>query len=548
MRFDTSYWPADDSAPILETTVGGVLREAAAGAPDTVAVVAWGEGGIPRGARDDKNIRRWTYAELLRDAEHTAQALMARFKPGERIAVWANNIPEWLLLEFGAALAGLVLVTVNPGYRPRELAYVLKQSRAVGIFYVDEVRGNPMGKALEEVRGQLPELREAVRFEAWEEFMGIPRDAGDDRKLPEVKPEDPAQIQYTSGTTGFPKGALLHHRGITNNARLIMQRFGHRQDDVFAHAMPFFHTAGCVCGALGPVQARATHAFLPGFDPGRLLELAENEKATHLLGVPTMLIACMEHPDMPQRDLSSLRAVTSGGASVPAELVREIESRLGVQFSIIYGQTEASPVITMTRLDDSPEDKAESIGQPLLQTEVKIVDPASGAILPVDATGELCTRGYLVMTGYFENPEATAKAIDAEGWLHTGDLAAMDARGYFYIRGRLKEMVIRGGENLFPVEIESVLHEHPEVADVAVVGVPDPKMGEELAAFIRCAGAKPPSPEDLRAHVRANLAAQKTPRYWIFVNEFPLTGSGKVQKFVLRERWENGEFAKSPSP
>jgi fatty-acyl-CoA synthase len=528
MTFKNSYWPADMAGTILDSTVGGILRDAAAKVPDGIAVIAWGE-----------KRRDWTYAELLRDSEQTARALLTRFKPGERVAVWAHNIPEWLLLEFGAALAGLVLVTVNPGYRSRELAYVLKQSRSVGIFHVREVRGNPMAEVVAEVRGQLPELRETIDLADWADFLAS---APAKSQLPKVRPDDPAQIQYTSGTTGFPKGALLHHRGITNNSRLIMERLGHRDGDVFAHAMPFFHTAGCVASALGPLQAHATHAFLPGFEPGQLLDLVEREKATHLLGVPTMLLACMQHPSFSQRNLSSLRAVMSGGASVPAELVREIEAKLGVKFSIIYGQTESSPVITMARLDDSPEDKAETIGQALPHTDVKIIDPASGEIVPVGVTGELCTRGYLVMTGYFENPEATAKAIDEDGWLHTGDLATMDSRGYFRIKGRLKEMVIRGGENLFPVEIEGVLHEHPDVADVAVVGVPDPKMGEELAAFIRSAGPNPPSEETLRAHVRANLAAQKTPRYWIFVNEFPLTGSGKVQKFVLREKWEKGEF------
>jgi fatty-acyl-CoA synthase len=534
MSFTTSYWPADTSGAILETTVGGILRSAAADAPQTTAIIAYGA------TLDDR--RSWTYAELLRDSERCARALLTRFRPGERIAVWANNIPEWLVLEFGAGLAGLVLVTVNPGYRPRELAYVLGQSRSVGLFHLREFRGNPMAQSVAEVRDSLPELRETIALEDWQSLMDS---APASVEWPEVKPGDAVQIQYTSGTTGFPKGALLQHRGITNNARLIMQRFDFHQDDVYAHAMPFFHTGGCVCGALGPVQARATHAFLPAFDPDLLLKVVEREKATHLLGVPTMLIAMMSHPEMQKRDLSRLRAVVSGGAAVPAELVREIESKLGVKFSIIFGQTESSPVITMTRLDDSPEDKAETIGQPLVQTEVKIVDTASGATVPVGTTGELCTRGYLLMSGYFEKPEATAAAIDAEGWLHTGDLAAMDERGYFRIKGRLKEMVIRGGENLFPVEIENVLHEHPEVADVAVVGVSDPKMGEELAAFIRCVGSHPPSEDALRAYVRANLAAQKTPRYWIFVNEFPLTGSGKVQKFVLRERWEKGEFRSS---
>ena len=356
-----------------------------------------------------------------------------------------------------------------------------------------------------------------------------------------MRPEDPAQIQYTSGTTGAPKGALLHHRGLTNNARFFAQIVGPGEGGVYAHAMPFFHTAGCALATLASLQAPATHAFLPAFDAGRLLELLERERATHLLAVPTMMVAILDHPDCGRRDLSALRVAASGGANVAPELVRAIESRFGVRFTTVYGQTESSPLITQTRLDDSPEDKALTVGAPLPQTAVKIVDPATGAAVPFGAVGELCTRGYHVMHAYYEDPAATAAAINGDGWLHTGDLATMDARGYCRITGRLKDMVIRGGENLYPAEIESVLFEHPGVTEAAVIGVPDRRMGEELAAFVRVAGDRP-SVATLRAHLRAQLAAPKTPRYWIFVDEFPLTGSGKIQKFVLRERWAQGEF------
>jgi len=532
MALTESRWQADSSEPVLETTVGSVLRDAAAAAPERMAMIAWG---LDPGAR-----RSATFAELLRDAERTARALLARFRPGEHIAIWAPNSPEWMLLELGAGLAGLVIVTVNPAYRPRELDYVLRQSRSVGLFHVRGFRGNPMAEAVAEVRPGLPDLRAVVALEQWDEFLA---GAVDSTALPAVAPDDPAQIQYTSGTTGFPKGALLHHRGLTNNARLVMRRLQGRAGDVYAHAMPFFHTAGCVLSVLGPLQAQATQAFLPAFDPARALELVERERATHFLGVPTMLIAMLEQRDLDRRDLSALRVVCSGGASVAPELVRAIESRFGVGFSIVYGQTESSPVITQVRLDDAPEDKSGTIGQALPQTEVKIVDPASGAIVPPGAVGELCTRGYLVMHEYFDKPEASAAAIDAEGWLHTGDLGTMDERGYCRITGRLKDMVIRGGENLFPAEIEAALQEHPAVTEVAVIGVPDPKMGEELAAFVRAAAGPRPTVAALRAHVRERLAAPKTPRYWIFVDDFPLTGSGKIQKFVLRERWDKGEYA-----
>src|SRR4051794_12188626 len=419
MALTTSYWKADETEPVLDMTVGGMLRDAADDAGEREALVA----GVA--SVDDR--RRWTYAELLRASEDVARALLARFEPGERVAVWAPNIPEWLLLEFGAALAGVVLVTVNPSYRKNELVYVLRQSGASGLFLVDEFRGNPMAATLAEARAETPELREAVRFADWDDFVA---GGSTSQSLPEVQPHDPAQIQYTSGTTGFPKGALLHHRGITNNARFTAERMNVAPGDVWLNPMPLFHTGGCVLGALGAVWSRAVHLPVLAFDPGVVLELIETERANVMGGVPTMLIAMMEHPDFARREISSLRAVLSGGSTVPAELVRRIEGTMGVKFGIVYGQTEASPVITQTRLDDSAEDKAETIGQPQPQQEVKIIAPATGDTLPIGERGEICTRGYNVMLGYYDMPDATAETIDAEGWLHTGDLATMDERGY----------------------------------------------------------------------------------------------------------------------
>jgi fatty-acyl-CoA synthase len=521
-------WTPSDADAILETTVGGILRAAAAAAPAAPALIEWtptpGERCV------------WTHAELLRDAERTARALLQHFRPGEHVAVYAANRSEWLMLEFGAALAGLVLVTVNPAYRVAELEYVLRQSRSVGVFYADTVRGNPLARWVDEVRSGLPALRLACPLSQWTQFL----DGGQSQAaLPDVQPGDPAQIQYTSGTTGSPKGALLHHRGLTNNARLFAERSDLRAGDVFAHAMPFFHTTGCAMIALGSVQQRATHAFLPGYDPARLLDLLETERATHVLGVPTMLIGLLERPDLDARDLTRLRVAVCGGASVPPDVVRSIEQRCGVQFSIVYGQTECSPLITQVQLTDGDDDKANTVGPPVPGVEVRILDPVSGAVQPVGVVGELCTRGYHVMHEYFDKPEATASALDREGWLHTGDLGTMDARGYCRITGRLKDMVIRGGENMFPAEIEAALHQHPSVVDVAVIGVADPRMGEELAAFVRVRGLRPAA-DELHAHVRSMLAAPKAPRYWVFVDDFPLTGSGKVQKFVLRERWAEG--------
>ena len=528
----TSYWPGATGSPLLDTTVGDALRHAAALAPDRVGLI---DGG-PDGA-----VRRWRYAELLDEAERTARALLGRFAPGDHVAVWAPNRPEWLFLEFGAALAGVVLVTVNPAYRPKELAYVLGQSRSAGIFLVPEFRGSPMAQFLAEVRPQLPQLRDVVSFADWDDFIasGSPTE-----RLPAVAPGSAAQIQYTSGTTGFPKGVLLHHRGVTNNARLIAERYEAGPDDVWLNPMPLFHVAGCTISALGAVQVQATQVLCQ-FDPGLVLELIERERGTMMVAAPTMLDMLLEHPEFGGRDLSCLRVLSAGGMTVRPDLVRHVEATLGVRFSILYGQTEACGSVTQTRLDDAPADRAETVGQPLPQTEVKIVDPQTGKTVPPGAVGELCTRGYLVMNGYFEMAEATAAAVDSDGWLHTGDLGAMDARGYCRIEGRVKEMIIRGGENIYPREIEALLATHPAVADVAVVGIPDAKWGEQVAAFIRPAEGGTASEADLHAFVREHLAPFKTPRHWVFVDSLPLTPSGKVQKFLLRDRFLEGHAGRA---
>ena len=523
-----SYWCADVSVDLRDLTLGDLLREAASDSPGAVGLVA----GVPGVDR------RWTFSELLADAERVAYALLARFSPGERVAVWAPNLPEWVLLEFGAALAGIVLVTVNPAYQRNELAYVLEQSGAAGIFLVNEWRGNAMGGSVDAVRGQLPGLREVVMFEDWEEFA----ESSVPVPLPDVRPGDAAQIQYTSGTTGFPKGALLRHGSLTDNAALYAREIEMRAGDVYVSPMPLFHTAGCVLAVIGSLYARAVHVPVVAFDPAFVLELVERERGTALLGVPTMLIAMLEHPDVTVRDLSSLRSAVSGGSLVPAELVRRIESTFGVRFCIVYGTTECSPLVTMTRFSDTSEDKSQTIGRALPHTEVKIIDPGTTKTVAPGVVGELCARGYMVMLGYFENPEATAQAIDGDGWYHTGDLASMDERGYCRIEGRLKDMIIRGGENIYPREIEAVLFEHPDIADIVVVGIPDEKWGEQVAAFVRPATERTPKPAELNAFARERLAGFKVPRIWIFVEAFPLTGSGKVQKFVLRDRYLSGEL------
>jgi fatty-acyl-CoA synthase len=529
MALSSSMMPADTSQPVLETTVGDVLREAAELDPDGIGLVS-----CP-GAADA--CRRLRFAELLEESEAVARALLERFEPGEHVAVWAPNLPEWILLQFGMGLAGLVLVPLNPAYREAELRYALQQSKAAGIFHVPEFRGSPMGDWVSAVQSQCPSLRSTFSLADWGDFRAS---GSAERELPMVSPDDPVQIQYTSGTTGLPKGATLHHRGLTNNGRFVVSSLGTQAGEAYLNPAPLFHVAGCVVGVLGALACRAPLVQPVAFDPGVALELIEKEEVTTMGGVPTMLIAMMEHPDFKKRDLSSLRTVGIGGATVPAELVRRIEETLGIDLIVLFGQTEASCSIMKTRPDDSAKDKAETIGLPLPQTEVQIVDPDSGQVVAPGVSGEICARGYGVMLGYYDNPEATAITIDAEGWLHTGDLGTMDDRGYCKIVGRIKDMIIRGGENIYPREIEEVLFTHPAVGDVAVVGVSDEKWGERVVAFVRLApegraGAE--EAEELEAFVRARLARHKTPHEWFFLDEFPMTASGKVQKFALRERY-----------
>jgi fatty-acyl-CoA synthase len=521
-----SYWPADHSEPVLDRTVGDALRAAALEFGSRIALV---EGEAAKETR-----RRWTFAELLAGAEEIARALLTRFKTGEHIAIWSPNNPEWILLEFGAALSGITLVTVNPAFQAKELAYVLGQSKAVGLIAAPVYRNRDLLAVVDEVRPSLPLLRDVLSLADWPTLVAS-GSVSATPNLPVVKPDDIAQIQYTSGTTGFPKGALLRHRGLANNGRFFARAIGAGAGDVWVNPMPLFHTAGCGLVTLGALQTGGTLVLPPGFDPALMLRLIESERGTITLSVPTMLIAMLEHADRPARNLSSWRMAALGGAPVPVDLIRRAERLLGVQVAIGFGQTEASPYITHTLPNDQNDRWHETVGRPLPQTEVKIVDSITGETVPKNTLGEICTRGYAVMAGYFDNPAATAATVDAEGWLHTGDLGTMDEEGYCRVQGRLKDMIIRGGENIYPREIEDLLFTHPLVGDVAVVGIPDDTWGEIVVAFIRPATTEQPSEESLIAHCRQHLATFKTPRHWRFVDQFPQTASGKIQKFALRD-------------
>lgn len=522
----TRFMHAPDASgstpPVVDTTVGDLLRAAAAEAPARLALVE-GVAGVRR---------RWTYAELLERAEATAAFLAGRFVPGERLVVWAPSSPEWLLVEFGAALAGVVVVTANPSLTGEELRYVLTQSRASGIAAMREHRGLAGVDVALSLRPELPDLREVFCLDDLEVLLGEPAPGGG---LPEVAPGDPFMIQYTSGTTGFPKGVVLSHRNVVNTARLLVDRMQAEPGSVWVNPLPLFHVGGSVLNALGTLWLRATHCPVV-FDPVTVLELLEDERATVLPAVPTMLIHLLDHPERIGRDLSALRRVLSGGTAVPAALVVRIQRQLGVSCCVMWGLTECSSVATQTLVTDTPEDLAETAGPPLPHTEIAVVDPTTGEPVPTGMVGELLVRGPGVMSGYFENPEATGAALEPDGWLHSGDLGTVDDRGYIRITGRLKEMIIRGGENIYPREIEEHLYTHPGVAEAAVVGVPDEVWGEQVAAVIRPLTGEPPDADELRVFLRERIAAHKVPRIWRFVEAMPLTPSGKIKKFELRDQ------------
>jgi len=535
-----AYWPADTSQPVLDLTTGDLLRQAAGDAGTQTALIEVAPPGTPSLAGAERTDRQWTYGQLLAQAEQCAHWLLSRFAPGERITIWAPNIPEWIILQYGAALSGLVVVTANPALRAAELRYVLEQSRSAGLFHTAAFRGSDMTAIAAEAAKGLPELRATLCFADWPDTVRAHRAGG---PLPEVRPGDAAQMQYTSGTTGFPKGALLHHRGLVTNARFMIGRTQLPDRGAVASAMPLFHTAGCAMGVLGCAHQRARYVLCQLFDPALVLTAAQDHRADLLTGVPTMLIAMLGHPGFDQFDLSRVSVVLSGGSPVPPELARRVEQRFGVQFTTVYGQTELSPVVTQTSPEDLPEDKASTAGRPLPQVEVAVRDPVTGHIVPAGQQGEICARGYQAMLGYFDMPGRTAETIDPDGWLHTGDLGILDDRGYLRVTGRIKDMIIRGGENIYATEIEQVLFSHPGVRDVAVLGLPDPTWGEIVAAVVVPADPdKVPEAADLYGLCRTHLAPHKTPARWFQAAELPLTGSGKIQKFRLSEQIGRAEL------
>lgn len=534
VRLTESYWPADSSEALLELTLGDLLRACAAEVPDRTALV--------EGVEDARRRRRWTYAELLSDAERVARALLGRFSPGERVAVYAPNCPEWVLLQHGMSLAGILLVPLNPAYKTAEVRAMLASCEASGIFHAARFRDNDLESVVNGLA--LEHLRERISLSDFEAFL-----ASEDRatSLPHISPDDPVQIQYTSGTTGVAKGALLHHRGVVNTSRYVALRAGFPEGGVWINAMPMFHIGGAAVTQIGCLNQRGTFVLAPGFEPASTLELVESERGTVMLVVPTMIFALLDHPDLISRDLSSIRTILSGAAAVPAALVTRTKRELNCDFTILFGQTEINGVVTQTRRDDSPTDQADTLGQPLPNAEVKIADLVTGDVAPLGKTGEICVRGYQTMRGYYGLPEATAATLGEDGWLRTGDLATMDERGYLQISGRLKDMIIRGGMNLYPQEIEDVILDHPGVMQISVIGVPDDRWGEVVAAIMVPRDRHhPPDPGQLNALCRARMAPHKAPSLWYFLDEMPLTPSGKIQKFRLLQMIDTGRLEPVP--
>ena len=529
-------------------TIGQVLRRTAARFPTRDAVV------FPKlGWR-----RTWT--EFRAEVDATARGLLALgVAKGEHVAVWATNVPEWLLLQFATARIGAVLVTINPAYRPFELQYVLKQSDAAALFLTPRFKSSDYFAMLAEVCPELaasepgrlasanyPKLRAVVAINdkaplgalAWHEMLTRGRDIPTERidAIDDaLSPLDRVNIQYTSGTTGFPKAAMLSHRNLLLNAFHVGDCQRMTADDRLCIPVPFYHCFGCVLGNLC-CAVHGAAMIVPGesFNAADTLAAIEATRATVLYGVPTMFIAQLEDPTFADRDLTSLRTGIMSGAPCPIEILRKVIDRMGIRdLTVAYGQTEASPVVTQTRVGDPLEVRVETVGRPIPDIETKIIDPATGRSLGDMEQGEFCSRGHVVMLGYYKNPEATAAAIDLDGWLHSGDLAVRLPNGYYKITGRLKDMVIRGGENIYPREIEEFLFTHPAIEQSSVVGLPDPKYGEELCAWIKLKA--PLTEAEVREFCKSRLAHYKVPRHIRFVESFPQTVTGKIQKFKIRD-------------
>jgi fatty-acyl-CoA synthase len=527
-----SYTQGESGPALLEETIGANLERTVAAFPDREAMVEFATG------------KRWTWQEFYRDVELLARGLIAAgVEKGDRVGIWGPNSARWTLTQYAAANIGAILVNVNPAYRTHEFSYAINQSGTKLLVAASSFKTSDYRGMVEETAAQNPTLERVVYLDTddWDELIrgGEPLDADAmNRRMHELEPHEPINIQYTSGTTGYPKGATLSHHNILNNGFMVTELMGFTEEDRLCIPVPFYHCFGMVMANLGCTSHGSTMVIpAPGFDPGITLDAITEERCTAVYGVPTMFIAMQNHPSFADHDLSSLRTGCMAGSVCPVEVMKRcINDMHMAEVCIAYGMTETSPVSTQTRVDDDLERRTASIGRVHPHVEIKIVDPATGETVERGQPGEFCTRGYSVMLGYWDDPEKTAEAIDADGWMHTGDLAEMRADGYCNIVGRIKDMVIRGGENVYPREIEEFLYGHPDIEDVQVIGVPDEKYGEELCAWIKLReGAEPLDAEKVRAFSAGKLAHFKIPRYVMLVDEFPMTVTGKIRKIQMRE-------------
>jgi fatty-acyl-CoA synthase len=526
-----SYSSGESVTPLLGDTIGGNFDATVRAFGDREALVD-----CPTG-------QRWTYAELAADVDALALGLLELgIAKGDRVGIWAPNCAEWTLTQYATAKIGAILVNINPAYRTRELEFVLSQSGITLLVAAERLKTSDYAAMIAEVRPRCAALKTVVLIghPEWQALLdagrGLDREALD---AIELDTDDPINIQYTSGTTGFPKGATLSHHNILNNGFFVGELCNYTEADRICIPVPFYHCFGMVMGNLAATSHGACMVIpAPAFDPAATLAAVQAERCTSLYGVPTMFIAELSAPGFADYDLSSLRTGIMAGSPCPVEVMKQVIERMSMtEVGICYGMTETSPVSTQTRADDSLDRRVSTVGRVGPHLEVKVVDPETGRTVPRGTPGELCTRGYSVMLGYWNQPDKTAEAVDAAHWMHTGDLAVMDADGYLAITGRIKDMVIRGGENIYPREIEEFLYTHPDILDAQVIGVPDAKYGEELMVWVRLRpGSGELTAESLRAFCTGQLAHYKIPRYVHIVDEFPMTVTGKVRKVEMRER------------
>jgi fatty-acyl-CoA synthase len=527
-----SYSHATGAVPLLGETIGANLERTVARVPESEGLVSCHQG------------LRLTWAELNSAVDRLARGLLGfGLEQGDRLGVWSPNRGEWALTQYATAKLGVILVNINPAYRTSELEFALRQSGCRVLVAAPEFKGADYRAMVEEVRDGLPALEQVVFLDSpeWDALAAGERgpDEGELRsRMEQLDFDDPINIQYTSGTTGRPKGATLTHHNILNNALLLAGTLGYTEADRVCIPVPLYHCFGMVIGNLACTLSGACIVYpAAAFDPLATLDAMATERCTSVYGVPTMFIAELDHPSFSEFDLSSLRTGIMAGSPCPIEVMRRVGSEMGIEeMTIAFGMTETSPASTMVRPDDTLEHRCETVGQAMPHTEIKIVDPVSERTVARGESGEFRTRGYLVMSGYWDEPERTAEAIDTAGWMHTGDLATMDEDGYVRIVGRIKDMIIRGGENVYPREIEEFLYGHPAVADVQVVGVPDERLGEEVMAWVIAREGATVEEDELREYCRGKIARYKIPRYVASCSEFPMTVTGKIQKHKLREQ------------